>query len=100
MICVVFLLNICPNFDSIVTFFMTDRLKFSTSDLANFATVGTFCYIVGLVLYSYYFKNIKPSTFYITTNFILWFINVSFLLVVLGTLERIGINVKFFCMLS
>lgn len=100
LILLICLINMTPNFDMLVTFYMTDFLKFSTEDLANFSAMGTICYIIALVVYSFYFQNIKPRKFYIVTNFLLWIINVSFLLVVLGVLEKLGISNKIFCLLS
>lgn len=94
------LINLTPNFDSLYTFYMTDYLKFSTEDLANFSAFATCCYIIGLVLYYYKLQGINPKNFYISTNFILWVINLSFLLVVLDVLQTWGINIKLFCLLS
>lgn len=94
------LINLTPNFDALYTFYMTDFLKFSTEDLANFSAFATFCYIIGLLVYYYFMKNVNPQNFYITTNFILWFINLSFLLVVLNYLTSWGVNIKMFCLLS
>ena len=76
---------------------MTDILKFNSKDLANFDCIGTICYIMGLILYSYYFKEVHPKPFYVTTNFLLWIINVSFLLVLLDLAEPMGISNKLFC---
>ena len=53
------LINLTPNFDSLVTFYLTDKLKFSTEDLSDFASFGTICYIIGLLLYSYYLLNVN-----------------------------------------
>lgn len=100
LICFICLINMTPNFDMLVTFYLTDYLKFTTEDLANFSSFATVCYILGLVLYSVYFKNIEPKKFYITTNFLLWFFNLSFLLVVLKVIDAWGINNKVFCLLS
>jgi len=94
------LINLTPNFDSLYTFYMTDYLKFSTEDLANFSAFATCCYIIGLVLYYYKLQNINPKNFYISTNFILWVINLTFLLVVLEILQSWGWNVKIFCLLT
>ena len=94
------LINLTPNFDSLYTFYMTDYLKFSTEDLANFSAFATCCYIIGLVLYYYKLQNINPKNFYISTNFVLWVINFTFLLVVLEILQSWGINVKMFCLLT
>ena len=94
------LINLTPNFDSLYTFYMTDYLKFSTSDLANFSAFATCCYIIGLVLYYYKLQEVNPKNFYITTNFVLWVINLSFLFVVLELLQNWGINIKLFCLLS
>ena len=100
LIAFICLINMTPNFDMLVTFYLTDYLNFSTEDLANFSSFATVCYILGLLLYSYYFQSIKPKKFYIATNFILWIFNMSFLLVVLKVLDKIGINTKLFCLLS
>ena len=94
------LINLTPSFDSIIGFYLTDYLKFDPEDLSNFNSFGTLCYALGLVMYYYYFKNISHKIFYISTNFILWMINISFLLVVLNELEAIGIDNKVFCFLS
>ena len=96
----IFLINLTPNFDSLNTFYLTDHLKFSTEDLANFSAFATCCYILGLLLYYYKLQAIDPKNFYITTNFVLWVINISFLLVVLDILETWGFSVKVFCLLS
>lgn len=76
---------------------MTDILRFSSKDLANFDCIGTICYIFGLVLYTYYFKNVNPKSFYVTTNFLLWVVNVSFILVLFNLVEPMGISNKLFC---
>lgn len=100
MVLFVCFLNLTPSFDSIVTFYMTDKLKFSSTDLANFSTVGTFTYLLGLLLYSFYLRKIDPAKFFVSTNFILWLINVSFLLVVWDVVEKYGISNKLFCFLT
>ncbi len=97
MIC---LINLTPNFDSLITFYITDHLKFTTEDLSNFSTFGTVCYILGLLVYSFYLKDIEPKKFYVITNFILWIFNISFLLVVCEVLEKYGISNKFFCLFT
>lgn len=96
----IMLINLTPSFDSLVTFYLTDFLKFDDEDLANFNTVGTICYVLGLLLYSFYFKNICPKNFYLTTNVLLWICNMSFFFVVLHILERFGVNIKIFCFFS
>ena len=77
------LINLTPDFGSLMTFFLTDHLHFTTEDLADFASFGTVCYILALVLYSYYLMDVDPKNFYIVTNFILFIVNISFLVVVL-----------------
>lgn len=54
MVIFVFLLNMTPSFDTLTTFYMTNKLNFSSVDLANFSTIGTIFYILGLVYYSKY----------------------------------------------
>lgn len=100
MILFVGLINLSPNFDVMFTFFMTDYLKFTTSDLADFSTFSTVCYVVGLYVYSNFLLDIKPKSFFVVTNFILWTINVSFLFVVLGLVSQWGISNKLFCLLN
>jgi hypothetical protein len=94
------LINMAPNFDAMYTFYMTDHLKFTTEDLANFSTMATICYVLGLLLYSLWLKNINPRKFYLGTNFTLWLINISFLLVVLQIIDQWGFNNKIFCLLN
>jgi hypothetical protein len=100
MILFICLINLTPNFDVLYTFYMTDYLKFTTEDLANFSTFATICYIIGLFCYSFFFKDINPKKFFITTNFFLWVMNISFLLVVLKVLDRWGWDNKLFCLLT
>ena len=100
MILFLFLLNITPAFDSLITFYYTDYLNFSIIDLANFSTFGTISYLFALIVYSLYFRKANPRNFFITTNMILWLISVSFLMVVFNTVEYLGWNVKFFCFIN
>lgn len=100
MIIIVLLLNITPAFDSLITFYFTDILKFSVTDLANFNTVGTLCYLFALIVYSWYFKKTDPKKFFVGTNFILWIVNLSFLMVVLKLVHYIGLSNKLFCFLN
>lgn len=100
LICFICLINMTPNFDMLITFYLTDYLKFSTEDLSNFSSVATVCYILGLIVYSVYLKDIEPRRFFIGTNFLLWMCNMSFLLVVLKVLDVWGIDNKLFCLLS
>lgn len=100
MICFVCLINMTPNFDTLINFYLTDHLHFTSTDLANFGSFATLCYILGLILYSQYFKDIQPKKFYISTNFLLWICNISFLLVALKVLDAYNIDNKLFCLLS
>lgn len=100
MLVFVCLINATPSFDSINTFYQTDVLGFSMDDLANFSSFSTLCYIAGLVLYSLYLRRFDPHNFFIATNFLLWAVNVSFLLVVLGLVAQWGLSVRLFCLLN
>ena len=100
MIIFVFFLNMTPNYDALFTFYMTDELKFTTTDLANFAFIGTLSYIIGLILYSYWLIKIDARKFYLGTNFLLWIFNVAFMLVVLGWIEKWGLDNKTFCFMN
>lgn len=100
MITFVCLINLTPNFDIVFTFYMTDFLKFTTEDLANFSTVASISYVIGLYMYTVFMNKVKPRTFFISTNFILWIVNFSFLLVVTGLLRKWAWNEKSFCLLT
>lgn len=100
MIVFVGLINMTPSFDVAFTFFMTDYLKFTTEDLADFSTASTICYIIGLYVYANFLMEIHPKRFFVVTNFILWLINVSFLLVILDVVSKLGMNNWFFCILN
>lgn len=93
-------INATPNFDSITTFYQTDYLKFTMDDLANFTSFSTVCYIAGMTLYSLYLRKFDPRKFFMTTSFLLWVVNVSFMLVVLGYVTQWGWSVKLFCLLN
>lgn len=94
------LINMTPNFDALYTFYLKDYLKFTPEDIANCSATATICYIIGLLLYYYKLKNVNPKIFYVGTNFLLWFVNVSFLLVVLHYIEQWGMSNKVFCLLN
>jgi len=96
----VFFINLAPNFDIVFTYYMTDFLKFSTEDLANFSTVAALCYVVGLYIYTMCGHLFKPKRFFICTNFMLWVVNASFFLVVSGLLRQWNISEKGFCLLT
>lgn len=100
MLIFVCLLNATPNFDSLTTFYQTDILKFTMDDLANLTSFSSICYICGLIIYSLYLRKVNPRSFFLSTNFILWLINVSFMLVVLGYVAKWGWSVMVFCMLN
>ena len=100
MILFVCLVNLTPNFEILYTFFMTDRLYFTKTDLGNYQTFGTICYVLGLLMFSLFFVNVQPKKFYMITNFLLFFVTLSFLLVCIEILEDWGINEKLFCYLS
>ena len=100
LIVFVCLISMTPNFDMLITFYLTDYLHFTTEDLADFSSFATVCYIMSLLLYYFYLKHIDPKKFYIVTNFILFMFNLSFILVVLKVLDKWGISTKLFCLLS
>lgn len=88
MVCFVMLLNATPTFDTLSQFYMTDRLNFSETDLANFSTIGSISYIIGLIVYSKYLVQKNPKTIYFATNFLWLAVNVSFLLVVFDQVKK------------
>ena len=96
----IFFINITPSFDMLITFYLTDHLNFTTSDLADFSTFATMCYILGLLLYYFYFKKVNPITFYKGTLIIYWFSNFLFLIVIFDIAVKMHLSNKFFCMFT
>ena len=94
------LINSAPDFSALVTFYLTDKLKFSTDELANLETFATLCYIIGLVIYYQLLTNTPPRKFFFVANFIAWLIGLSFLLIVLDVYQSLGWNPKHFCYVS
>lgn len=93
-------MRLSPNFSAMYTFYMTDFLKFNTRDLANFGAFGSICLVIGLIIYYYFLVGIKPAKLYKSTTIIIWFISLSFFLVVLNVVQTWGLDVKLFCMFS
>ena len=89
-----------PSFNSLSTFYLTDVLKFTSEDLSDFSTFGTIFYMLGLLCYSAYFVNTNQKRFFVITNFILFFISLSYFLVVFGVLQKFNIDIKIFCLIS
>ena len=99
LLVLVCLLIATPDFGTLTTFYITDHLGFSTTDLANFASFGTICSIVGQYLYYHYLVKINPRLFFLTTCLIFWIINNSFLLVVFEIAQNLGVSAKIVIML-
>lgn len=89
-----------PAFDSLNTFYLTDVLKFDPEDLSDFTTFGTIFYILGLLCYSTYFVNSNQKKFFVWTNFILFFISLSYFLVIFDVLSQFNISTKLFCLIT
>lgn len=100
LITCVCLLNICPNFDSITTFYLSEVHKFSTKDLADLSTVSAMFYIIGLAFYYKLLLNVSPKKLFLSTNFLLWIGNFSFIALVLRWIESWGISPLIFCMFN
>lgn len=96
----IFFINITPSFDMLITFYLTDHLNFTTSDLADFSTFATMCYILGLLLYYFYLKKVNPISFYKGTLVVYWLSNFLFLIVVFDLANKMNLSNKFFCMFS
>ncbi len=68
--------------------------------MADLSTFSTICFIISLYLYYNYFINANPRSVFITTNFILWIVNVSFMLLLTDIPSALGISDKLFCLLN
>lgn len=93
----IFILNLTPNFDQITSFYLMNVLLFSEVDLSDLQSFSIVFYILGLLWYSYSLYKVNPVRFFMVTNFFYWLINCSFLLLVFGFTDRLGINSKIFC---
>ena len=91
---------IAPNFDFLYTFYMKDKLKFTDTDLANISSFGEILYTLSLVLYYTKLKHMSPDCLFLCLNVLSWLFSLSFLLVITGTVERLGWNVKYFCLFT
>ena len=93
-------LNIAPDISSGLTFYLNDTLKFTTIDLANIDTFAQICYTLAMLAYYYYLIKVNPKKLFISTNIISWFSSLLFLFVILGWIEKIGMNNKHFVFLG
>lgn len=94
LLVLVCLLIATPDFSTLTTFYITDNLGFSTTDLANFASFGTICSIIGQYLYYHYLVKMNPRVFFLITCTFFWVINNSFLLVIFEIAQNIGVSAK------
>lgn len=92
MILISFLVNLTPNLDILYTFYLTDSLNFSGKDLGNLMTIGMVFYVFGLALYTKVFRKTNPKVFYLALLCVLFIVNASFLLIVTGVAQGIGLN--------
>lgn len=92
--------SITPDFGTLYTFYLKDELHFSNVDLANISALASILYVAGLLLYYFKLKNLEPSKLFISLNVIAWAFNCSFFLVFLKVIQSMGLNVKFFCILT
>lgn len=98
MIIVVMLIHISPGFESLTTAYLQQKLKFSLTDLSDIQTFSSIFFLLALLLYQTHLRHINPQTLYTITNFFLWMINISFLLVIFNTIQSIFRNMKIFCL--
>lgn len=92
------LINICPNFDSISNYYLTESMSFSTNDLADLSTISAAFYILGLIFYYRWLLGVSAKKLFLFSNVLLWFGNVSFMALVLHWVQAWGINPKIFCL--
>ena len=96
----IFMIHLTPSYDSITMFYLMDTLKFTTQDLADLSSCSLLMFILALIWYSNSLYKLKPERIFMGTNFILWGINVSFLLIVFGVIKQYGFSEKLFCLLN
>lgn len=95
-----FVIGLAPNFDSIVTFYFIDKLRFTPQIISNLMVFSTLSYFIGIIIYNTYFVSISQKKFYIVTNFLICVLNFIFLLFILGYTKALNINDKFFCFIN
>lgn len=98
MIIVVMLIHISPGFESLTTAYLQQKLRFSLTDLSDIQTFSSIFFLLALLVYQTHLRHINPQTLYTITNFFLWIINVSFLLIIFNKIQSIFRNMKIFCL--
>lgn len=96
----IFLIHLTPSYDSITSFYLMDNLGFTAEDLADLSSCSLVAFILALVWYSYSLYKLPPKRIFMGTNFLLWLVNCSFLLVVFGVIKAWDISEKAFCLLN
>ena len=94
------LMNICPSFESMTNYFFMEELKFTTEDMADISTASTVAYIIGLIFYYKFLIDYPPARLFLSSNFLLLIANITFLAVVCDVLQKLDVNIKFFCILN
>ncbi len=84
MICIVIVINLTPGYEALIQAYLLKTLKLSLTDLSDINTVGCLFFLLALFIYNQYLKHINSQTLYTVTNFFLWIVNLSFLLVIFG----------------
>ena len=100
MLLFLFLIHLTPSYDFVTSFYLMDVLKFTTEDLANLSSFSLLMFIAGLAWYSCSLYRQPPKRTFMATNFVLWAINCSFLLVVFNVVKRWGVSERLFCLVS
>ena len=97
MITIVVLINITPGYESLIQAYLLEKLKLTLTDLSDISAVAGLFFLLALYIYQQHLKHINSQTLYTITNFFLWIVNVSFLLVIFGQVQKVFTNMKIFC---
>lgn len=91
------LFRLQPAFGGLYSSFYTEKLLFTSKDMAYFAVVNTCFYIAALIVYRIYLEKIKPRKVFYATLFLALCLNVLFLLFLLGWIEGLPVSPLVFC---
>ncbi len=94
---IIILINITPSFESLIQAYLLEKLQLSFKDISVIHTCANTFFLLALFIYQRYLKHINPQTLYTITNFFLWIVNISFLLVIFGQVQKLFSNMKLFC---
>lgn len=92
--------NLLPQFDSIINFYLLQKLHFSVRVLSYFQGIAQIFYVIVLALYFKYMKRVSAHKILLSATTFNWLVNACLTMVVLGKFNGIPFANQFFCTFS